>query len=169
MKCRIEILEEYAKAASLFAELGIPLGAADSVSYNGRLTKRWGYCRRLSNGHFAISVSSVLAASSLEALRSVLYHEMLHTCPECFNHGKRWRSYAKIVTKATGVEIERTSDASALGVREPYYIKCRKCEVKVRYPMRPRNTEGRRCPVCGSRKLSCFRKENGTKIREWKR
>lgn len=150
--------------------LQIPYACNVLISYNRRLVKKWGYCRQMPDGTFAISISAILGQDDTpdQALKSVILHELLHTCPGCFNHGKLWKSYGKAIKKAYGIKIRATSDADSMNVEEHYYIKCRHCKSKTWYPMRPRNID-RRCLVCGSAKLSCFYKDDTKKHREWKR
>lgn len=30
-----------------------------------------------------------------EALRNIIFHELCHTIPQCFNHGKQWKFWVK--------------------------------------------------------------------------
>lgn len=66
------------------------------------------------------------------------------------------------------LKIKTTISAEELDVSEKYVIKCRKCGYKVKYALRPRNAE-RYCPICGSKKLTCFEKTDEGKIKLWKR
>lgn len=150
-------------------DLQIPYDKQVSIKYNGRISSKWGYCRKLYPG-FEISIASVLGYSDTpdKAIKSVLLHELLHTCPKCFNHGKLWNRYAKQIKDKYKIKIRNVSTAEDMNITPHYYIKCRKCDVKAYYPMRPRNIE-RRCLVCNSKKLSCFYQYNGFKERIWKR
>ena len=65
-------------------------------------------------------------------------------------------------------EILKIADTEDMKIESHYYVKCRRCEIKVWYPMKPVNKE-QRCPVCGSKRLSCFYKKNGVKEKLWKR
>ena len=148
--------------------LNIPIREA-IVSPNGRIRSKWGYCKRISRESFRIEISKRLLEGDIpeKALLSVIYHELLHTCPGCMNHGKKWQEYGKVVKKSLGIKITQYGDADKMGVESHYYIKCRECRNKVWQPMKPRN-DHKACPYCGSRKLSGFQKEKGEKIRLWK-
>jgi len=150
--------------------LHIPVSTDTPVQYNGRIRRKWGYCKRLPNGTFEISVARVLGEEDVpkKTLMSTILHELLHTCPGCFNHDKLWKSYGKAIKKAYGIKIRTTSDAEDMKVESCYYIKCRACKEKIWYPMKPVNRK-QQCPVCGSEKLSCFYKKNEEKIKIWKR
>lgn len=163
-------LEEYCECClALLDSLEIPYKLAQ-VSYNGRISKKWGYCKKIDNEHFQIAIATCLGEDDTpdKALMSVLLHEYLHTCPGCFNHGKKWKEYAKIVKKAANIKIKTSQSAEKLGIESKYYVKCRKCKGKVWYAFRPRNQK-RVCPYCGSQKLTCFYKPDGyEKEKVWK-
>ena len=67
--------------------LGIPLSDRidDQVLINGRAKKRLGCCR-MKDGSFRIEVSSVILEGGKPAIKEILAHEILHTCPGCQNH-----------------------------------------------------------------------------------
>ncbi len=93
-----------------------------------------------------------------ERLRQTLVHELLHTCLGCRNHGERWKSYARRVNEAWGMEIRRLAPAD--GPTEPlrreevkYILQCTRCgrefprsrmSKAVKYPGRYR------CPCGGA-------------------
>ena len=164
-------LDEYTeRCQALLDSLEIPYRFAN-ISYNGRISTKWGYCKKIDRNRFIISIASILGDDNApeQAIMSVLLHEYLHTCPGCFNHGKKWKEYAKKIKKITGIKIKTSQSADNLGIDSKYYIKCRNCKQKVWYTFRPRNC-GKVCPYCGSRKLTCFYKEkNHDKERIWKR
>ena len=41
-----------------------------------------------------------------KAIINTIYHELLHTLPNCQNHGKVWKMYANQVNKLTGLNIK---------------------------------------------------------------
>lgn len=162
-----EITEE---CLNMVRTLHIPIKEDTPVKYNGRIRKKWGYCKRTSDNTFEISISTALGEDDVpkKSLMSTILHELLHTCPGCFNHGKLWKSYAQAIKKEYGIHIRTSSDAETMKIKPHYYVKCRKCKVKMWNTMKPANKEGR-CPICGSKKLSCFYKKDGVKERIWKR
>lgn len=155
-------------------DLEIPFADEIEIKWNGRISRKWGYCRKTGN-HYDISIARRLDDDAIpdEKVMSVILHEILHTCPGCMNHGKLWKSYGKLIKHIYHIKIKTTSSAEDLNVENKYIIKCRNCGCKTRYAMKPRNTE-RYCLVCGSKKLTCFEKtidefgEKG-KIKLWKR
>lgn len=160
----------YQNCCEMCGNLSIPYAKDTPISWNGRITKKWGYSRKHSDGTFSISISSALRESDIpdNALISVILHELLHTCPGCFDHGKQWKKYGKMIKDAYGIKIRTTSDAYDMGIPQRYYIKCRRCEIKIPYAIKPRNTK-RTCPVCKSKRLTCFYKDERGKQKIWKR
>lgn len=61
---------------------------------------------------FEISCS-VNAGNSDEEFLDVLYHEVIHTLPGCFSHGKEFQEAAKRVNEAFGCNVTTTKDAFA--------------------------------------------------------
>lgn len=98
------------------ADLNIPLSIVDSVAVNSRLERSWGRCRRLGN-QFRIELSyKLMKTATIEGIDMVMYHELLHTCIGCFNHGSLWKQYAFVVCQSKGIHISRLTSADELGV-----------------------------------------------------
>lgn len=76
---------------------------------NSRAATRWGQCKK-TNGRYSISIASVLMdeKAPLNGLKSTIMHEVLHTMPNCFDHGTTWQRYADKVNKAYGYKVTRT-------------------------------------------------------------
>ena len=93
--------------------INIPLGKILSFEINYRATTRWGQCRRKPSGWYTINISHRLLADDVDikALKDTLFHELLHTCDGCMNHGARWKNYADKVNKAYGYNIKRCTSA----------------------------------------------------------
>lgn len=80
--------------------------------------KRLGSCRirqREISGfvvscEFEISISRILF-HSYEQTESVMYHEVIHMLPGCFNHGAKFKQAADAINKALGISVETTYNA----------------------------------------------------------
>ena len=108
--------------------LGIPVSPEldGHVRINRRAKTRFGCCRR-SGGRYVIELSWRLLDAAEGAVRRVLAHEVLHTCPGSANHGPRWREYAGRMNRAYGYAIARTDSFEALGLvdeRQARYVVC---------------------------------------------
>lgn len=80
-----------------------------AIKINSRAKRRLGCCI-LKNGMYTIEVSEKILCDK-QLLEKTIVHELLHTCPGCFSHGDRWKSYAAIAGNALGHEIRRTETA----------------------------------------------------------
>lgn len=113
--------------------LSIPISSDihPRVSVNRRAKTRFGCCVRR-DGIFTIQLSAQLAQEgSPFAVRQVLAHEVLHTCPGCSDHGPRWKSYAARMNAACSYDIRRTSAPAELGLSDSrparYLVVCSAC------------------------------------------
>ena len=97
--------------------IGIPYGNVIDVTINTRAKKRWGQCRKVPGG-FTININVVLLdeKNDVDGLRNTIFHELLHTCPDCWNHGTQWKAYAAMIRRELGYNIQRTSSAEEKGV-----------------------------------------------------
>lgn len=104
---------------------------------NTRAATRWGQCKK-TNGRYSISIASVLVddKAPLNGLKSTIMHEVLHTMPNCMNHGNTWQDYADRVNKAYGYKVTRTDSYKDKGFANnplaeahpyKYTIKCNAC------------------------------------------
>lgn len=115
----------------------IPYGKILEISVNHR-AQRWGLCTRTPYG-FKIQVNATLLdeRNGEDGLVNTILHELIHTCPDCMNHGTTWKNYAEIVRKKWGYNIKRTSSTEDKHVTtgnlnrktmtDKYLIKCEKC------------------------------------------
>ena len=131
--------------------LGIPYTEPKSIKVNPRY-KKWGACKMHTTEDiygaclhidYHIEINPVLLdkRNGKYGLYETLLHELIHTCPNCFNHGKLWSAYARKVNKAYGYEISRVSSARDKKCSEEvidelnrknkakikYVIACKKC------------------------------------------
>ena len=143
--------------------LGIPIGDA-VVRENKRFRSRWGQCRRSAGEEaYVIEISSVLLedGNPVSALRDTIFHELLHTCPGCMNHGTAWRRYADMVNRRFGCRIKRTAAGAEYGVHNArkaadpaYQFRCQRCGAVISRYRRCRvvaHPERYVCSKCGGR------------------
>ncbi len=133
------------------------------VLINKRAKKRFGSCRKTANG-FVIELSEFMLAADRFYMKNTLAHEVLHTCRNCQNHGKNWKTYAAAMNEKYGYQITTTSSYEKMGLDKPqqqkkykYMIQCQSCGQKI-YRQRKSKlimyTRHYRCK-CGG-KLRCF-------------
>ena len=112
--------------------MGIPVSRRidPHVVINTRARTRFGCCRTAMGQH-TIEVSAALLNGEEQAVRQVLAHEILHTCPGCANHGVKWQRWADMMSRQFGYRIRRTTSHKALGLEDSrpvrYVVVCERC------------------------------------------
>lgn len=144
-------------------DLGIPFSEGTVFVLKKRSTKSiWGKCTRR-YGEFTVTIDPMLCdGKHMFGLDSTMYHELLHTCPDCWDHGKTWKHYAEIVNQNTGALVQRTDSAENKGVSREEYLaaikpkyayKCKGCGqmvYKTRACAFTKHPERYRCGICKS-------------------
>ena len=141
--------------------MGIPVSdkIQAHVNINTRAKRRLGCCIKR-DGHYTIEISSDLIdePSRSKLLTETILHELLHTCPDCANHGVQWKYYAGKVSNALGINISRTVDEEQLQAPRgfTYILKCKSCGCEIgRYRMSRaiQSPSIYRCGKCGGKLL----------------
>lgn len=111
--------DEAKRCIAQVAHLGIPIGSIQGFYTQYKLRGAWGVCRLREDGAFDIFINARLLSGDVpvESLRATITHEILHTCPGCFNHGRIWKQYATVVTDTYGYRICRTNTIQEKGIR----------------------------------------------------
>lgn len=113
--------------------LGIPVsgGILPRVLINTRAKTRFGRCIVSMDGSCRIELTARVVAAGNDACKTVLAHEILHSCKGCRNHQARWQAYAERMRAAYGYDIQRTHSPEALGVLNDapcrYQLRCQRC------------------------------------------
>ena len=126
------------------------------VVINRRAKTRFGCCKKVGGG-FVIELSERVAEAGETACKTVLAHEILHSCYGCMSHGARWKSYAAKMNAAYGYDISRASKSEELGVEKDYPVRyrfrCQSCGVvieRMKMSVFVKNYKRYRCR-CGGR------------------
>lgn len=118
--------------------IGIPISnnIQKNVVVNTRAKTRFGCCKKQKSGYI-IEVSGAVANGPEASLLQTLAHEVLHTCPDCQNHGRGWKTYAEAMNGSYGYKIKRTATPEELGFKREiplkkesnakYVLICREC------------------------------------------
>ena len=157
----LQLYADYARG--ILDDLHIPYGNVVEITINTR-ARRWGQCRKIPAG-YSININQTLLdlRNSEDGLINTLLHELLHTCPDCMNHGAIWKKYAELVRKNWGYDVKRTSDCEDKGVttgnqniiqrKIRYIVTCEKCGYEWHHSRRCKsvdNVEAYRC-FCGGK------------------
>ncbi|MBQ9960639.1 MAG: SprT-like domain-containing protein [Firmicutes bacterium] len=152
------------KVAEELIAIGIPVSRnIEKITINGRARKRLGACHRRKSMtgryYYTIEISKYALNCEEKQLRSIIAHELLHTCTGCFNHGEKWKKMGELIENRLGYPISRTVDFSKLGLKEPaasetvkYVVICKGCGQKIerkRMCNLVKNIEKYRCGKCG--------------------
>ena len=152
--------------------LGIDVPHIEKFTVNKRAKSRFGQCSyNRATKQYSIEICSDLLDEECNvlALRETIFHELIHTLPNCMNHGNEFKRYADMINKRYYVNIKRTStNEEKYGViyakkiaertekkKVKYELFCEHCG-KVRasgmYQRMPKwyaHTERFSCSVCG--------------------
>ena len=84
--------------------VGIPVSPnIKGLRINTRTKKRLGCCqkekRQGQHEAYIIEISKNVLSCREEDIRMIMAHELIHTCPGCFDHGKKWKKYASVARK----------------------------------------------------------------------
>lgn len=154
------------KVTSELRGIGIPVSDnIDKTVINKRTKRRLGAClshiSSTGKKSFTIEVSARALVLDEQIVKSIIAHELLHTCAGCFNHGKKWKEYGERTKSLLGYEIKRTmkvGESSMDLLREKenyrYTVVCKTCGQKF---LRKRkcplveHPEKYRCGKCGGK------------------
>ena len=133
-------LKDYADyCMGMLDAIKIPYTRPEEFTVNTRAV-RWGQCKYVrSTGKYYIDINITLLdeRNGKDGLINTILHELLHTCPNCMNHGSEWKKWAEKVKRYYGYDIKRLSDSDEKDIvtgnlnekktEYKYLIYCRKC------------------------------------------
>lgn len=110
---------------------GIKVGKISLVWFSDESFGRFGSCRRLMNGYFAIEITDLGLHGDV---KSTIVHELIHTVEGCFNHGPKFQEIARILSSAYDIELGTWASKQEMALSEEYriakakyVIRCKKC------------------------------------------
>lgn len=144
------------------AAIGIKCGRINRYKVNSRATRRLGQCSGNEKIGFTIEIAEVLLGEDIpmEELRNTMFHELLHTCKDCMNHGSEWQRLADKTGRTYGLNIGRlaSSDEKATQImlkaykeNAKYKYVCENCgrmHIQHRASNFTRHPESYRCGRC---------------------
>jgi predicted metal-dependent hydrolase len=74
---------------------------------SSRYRTAWAKCCYDTKTGFEICISDKMFTANLEAARTIIYHEVIHTLPGCFNHGPNFKNAAALINKRFTVKVSR--------------------------------------------------------------
>lgn len=133
--------------------IGVPYSHnITKVSANGRYTTRYGNCTKYcGDGHYEIQIAKFLLSDKLtddRIVRATIFHELIHTCDGCMNHGERFHYWGNLVSDCYDVEItttvsrERAEEVRKAGLtherRNNWVFECVDCGQEWHYTRKPK-------------------------------
>jgi len=117
--------------------IGLQLPTINYV-LNTRAKKRMGQCRsKIKNVYYEIELSKnymdiYAKQNNFSEIKNTIIHEMLHTLPNCMNHGNQWQSYANTVNRKLGYKISRLASVDnevkqEMVQKAKYHVICNEC------------------------------------------
>lgn len=109
--------------------IGITPGNVIAVTNESRSKRRNGQCRKKGK-MYTINISDKLLTGKVSEkdIKNTIMHELLHTLPNCMNHGNEWKKQAEIVNNSLGYNIKRCNDLEGFEHDEyRYMFKCNDC------------------------------------------
>ena len=110
---------------------GIKVGKISRVWFSDKSFSRFGSCRRLMNGYFAIEITDLGLHGDV---KSTIVHELIHTVEGCYNHGPKFQEIARFLSSAYNIELGTRASKNEMALSEEYriakakyVIKCKKC------------------------------------------
>ena len=174
-KVRTEVMQD----VEILTDLGIK-GVKDNVytiKINNRMYRVLGRCSKLNNveKRYTIELSSKFVTNaSDQSVRNTIMHEVIHSAPNCMNHGKTWQSICNLVMhKHKEFNLSRIAHydeySKALAKTAPYEVICANCLTSSKFMRKTKTIDyclrGRaKCGKCGSKMLDIYYK--GTIIKE---
>lgn len=119
--------------------IGVKYGNVTEWKVNYRAKTRWGLCKK-HYSEYTIEITNELLADNLsdKPAKETIFHELIHTCKGCMNHGTEWQKIANLVNDCYGYNIKRATSSEEKGVDlkanviYKYQYKCSKCGQIVR-------------------------------------
>lgn len=175
-----EIASFFVQCKEDLISLDIPIAThIEGIFINRRAKKRFGCCKAVKKGKniwYRIEIGEFLLNGSEWAIRNVIYHELLHTCPGCMNHGAMWKFYAQKTDKKYGSRLRAASRYEELGLTPPqenspvrYVVQCEQCGMEIHRSRKSKlitYMKQYRCGNCGG-KLRLLQQESA-EIKEGK-
>jgi len=148
-----DLHEVFWNCIGLMDEIGMDYGNITDINVNTRAKRRWGQCHATFVGwssdgeakyNYSINISEILLDDRvpIESLQNTIIHEILHTCPGCYNHGAEWKRRAAKVKRELGYDIKRCTDADEKGISDSvkdtyekprYIVRCKNCGREVKH------------------------------------
>ena len=104
-------------------KIGVHCGVVDQYRARDDINE-WGMCIYVGDKKYHIIINSILLNRKyLKGLKTVVYHELLHTLPDCIHHTVKWKENANVVKTRLGYPVHKNNTYNELGIPLDEYLK----------------------------------------------
>lgn len=129
-----DVLKEIGECKEIIADIGCKeiLNNKYMVKFSDNMSKCLGQCTKLKPNVYEIKINKpYLKSASSEDIHNTIMHEVIHSAPQCMNHGPHWKAIAnRVNAKYEYSPIQRTSKVTGYTPNYKYAIVCDKCGAK---------------------------------------
>ena len=93
------------EARTNLESLGYNVGDLIDFDISNRYRRAWAKCYKKGYRQFTIILSGQLFKAISSSVRDTIYHEVIHTCEGCFNHGPNFKYAANECNMKFGTNI----------------------------------------------------------------
>lgn len=124
-----ELNEICSDALADVISIGIDLSTNRYIfKLNNRLTRACGYCSYISDNCYEIDINPTYASIvDTDELYDTVVHELLHSAPDCMNHGKEWQRLADIANKHLLTNVSQYYSGNEYNPYK-YGVRCCDCD-----------------------------------------
>ena len=138
---------------------GINVGRVCNVKFT-KSTHNFGTCLRVMKGVYEITITDLGLHGDVI---STIVHELIHTVEGCYDHGSKFQSIAKKLSKVYNIDLGTRASKKEMDMTREYRISKAKYVIKCTNPSCPcivlrdravdvvKHTERYSCGTCGSK------------------
>lgn len=129
--CRIfhQCIKDLKKLNIPISENVVYMGTNNRKKSLGLCSKRLICINGRYDNNFEITISKTLLKCDLALIKNTIYHELIHTIPNCFNHNLNFVKYMNYINSKLGckIEVKNTNKQFKENIQYKYKITCEKC------------------------------------------
>ena len=151
MKLTEKLIEQYIEDAKViisrcYSSFVPPIIVKITIS---RARSYWAQIKHVHDNYYELRVSNVFNEISDEhlfhkRLMSCMIHELIHTMPSCWNHGKVFKKMAALINRYyPEFDVQTGTVGEAFGIQDDalvirYIVKCANCGAESKYQRKPK-------------------------------
>lgn len=122
-----ELITIFQEVKGDFEALHIPCGIVREIAWTNRMSRCRGNCRKREDG-YVIHISQRIWQRR-DLVKNTVAHELLHTVPGCFNHGKQFRACAQMLA-SYGYDVSIRYEPEPFETRDLMVFECQRCHTR---------------------------------------